>query len=458
MMNPTNRDTSVFSSQVARLALNAAVALLVGAASGTARGEQARAPLPAAEPEVLAAYRLRVEHVRRQVPTITRCAESVARRWAERRHVLLHLPFGGDTSDFSMELISRAGGLDNAQPNTLRVKLRTTNDVIVVAPRSWERGSAFLRKELPRARSNNWSIIAFGSREGMPAGLPADWLIDNGARGGGEDEAALNHIVNITQGWIWCAELTAALTRLGWRPAVLQAMPVPGAVAHNRQVQHTDGLPELFPWSEPIPAGQLAGSYLEEIDRQIAALDSPSNRTLIARAAAIATEHVRAGKTIWASSMTHTLDGEVFLDNRSPIRAFRGISCGKDGETFTRNMRPGDLLFFFGEWTLNLPWRDYLRIIRSTGADYIPSFRRGSEPTEAYEGQETYYDCDVSDAPLVLEQHWPFEGGVVPIPFAPGRMAPVSGVHVCLLYRMLDEEIARQVNRLEPGGLVGPPL
>lgn len=240
-----------------------------------------------------------------------------------------------------------------------------------MAPRSWERGSAFLRKELPKARSNNWSIIAFGSREGMPADLPVDWLIDNGARGGGEDEAALNHIVNITQGWVWCAELTAALTRLGWRPTVLQGMPVPGAVAHNRQFQRTDGLPELFPWGEPIPAGQLACSYLAEIDRQIA-----------------------------------VLDGEVFLDNRSPLRAFRGISCGTDGETFTRNARAGDLLFFFGEWTINLPWRDYLRIIRSTGADYIPSFRRGSEPAEAY----------------------------------------------------LDEEIARQVGRLEPGGLIGPQL
>jgi hypothetical protein len=64
---------------------------------------------------------------------------------------------------------------------------------------------------------------------------------------------------------------------------------------------------------------------------------------------------------------------------------------------------------------------------------------------EPYEGDKIFYDQDVHDARMVLEQRWPFENAAVAIPFPPGKMAPVSGVHVCLLYRLLDAEIARRL-------------
>ena len=101
-----------------------------------------------------------------------------------------------------------------------------------------------------------------------------------------------------------------------------------------------------------------------------------------------------------------------------------------------------------GEWTLNMPWRDYLKIIRSTGADYIPSFRAGPEAMEPCEGDDVFYDVKVDDASAVLGQYWPFENAVVPIPFAPGKMALVSGAYVCVLYRMLDEAIAERLAAL----------
>ncbi|NQU10488.1 hypothetical protein HQ590_06850 [bacterium] len=401
---------------------------------------------PAAPPSVTAAYRQRLVQVRQQIPAIITAAEAVAQRWVDRRHVLLHFPFGGDTGNFSMEMISRAGGLDNAQPNTVRVKLRSTNDVVVVGPRSWEKGARFLTNQLAQARSNGWLIVVFGSRAGMPADLPVDYLIDNGATTGAESKAALNIIVNITQAWVWSCELTAALTRLGWHPAILKGMPLPGSQAHNHEYQRSDGLPELYKCDTAIPAGELAGRYLDQVERQLTELEGRTTQQAIGRAADIAVDHLQRGKTIWAASNTHVLDGEVFVDNHSPIKAFRGISCGKNGETFTKNLQPGDLLFFFGEWTMNLPWRDYLAIIRSTRTDYIPSWRVFTEPTEPYErGTETFYDQQVNDALMVLDQRWPLENAAVAIPFPPGKMAPVSGVHVCLLYRLLDEAIARRL-------------
>ena len=56
-----------------------------------------------------------------------------------------------------------------------------------------------------------------------------------------------------------------------------------------------------------------------------------------------------------------------------------------------------------------------------------------------------FYDTQTDDALIVLEQHWPYENAVVPIPFPPAKMAPVSGVYVCLMYRMLDDAIAERL-------------
>jgi hypothetical protein len=145
------------------------------------------------------------------------------------------------------------------------------------------------------------------------------------------------------------------------------------------------------------------------------------------------------------------LDGEVFLNNKAPTKAFRGISIGGHGETFTENLKEGDLLLWFGEWTVNIPWRDYLALIRQTKADYIASYRPFREPMEPYEvGHDIFYDQKLDDAKMVLEQRWPLDNAVVDIPFPPGRMAPISGVLVCLQYRMLDEAIAARVGAEPP--------
>jgi len=354
--------------------------------------------------------------------------------------VLFHFPFGGDLGDFTMENIARAGGLTNSLPNTLRVEQRTANDVIIVGPRSWEQGGEFLRTELANARKDGWLIVVFGSKQGMPADLPFDILIDNGAASGAEGEAALNQIVNVTNGWVWSSELTAALTRLGWYPGILRGMPVPGSQELNKIYQTND--PKLYPCATPIAPGVLAKQYLDGIDKMLDELEGRKSRKQIARAADFAAECLRSGHTVWASSFTHVLDGEVLVDNKSPIKGFRGISCGDHGESFTQNLKEGDLLFFFGEWSLNLPWTDYLAYIRSTHCQFIPGVRICTEPMEKWEGKADFYDYKVSDALMVLEQHWPFENAVVSIPFPPGKMAPVSGVYVCLQYRMLDEQLA----------------
>jgi len=403
---------------------------------------------------VLNAYRQRLGFVRGQIPQITAVAEVVAQRWVEKKQVLIHSPFVGDSHNFTMELCYRAGGIDNIRMHTVREEMRSANDVFIIGPRSWEVGGDEPMKEmLADARKRGWMIIIFGSKHGTPAVVPFDFLIDNGAKGGSEEEAALNQIVNITNSWIWCTELTAALTRRGYHPGIPKGMPVPGAAAHNKMYQREDGASTLYPCATPIPAGSLATAYLEQVERELTNLEGKAMQDQLARAAEYAVAHLNAGNKVWVSSNTHVLDGEVLVDNNSPFSGFRGISGvlnDEKGLRFDADIQAGDLLFFFGEWSLNLPWLDYLKLIRQTGADYIPSYRLSTEPTEMYEGPSSFRDQNIDDALMLLEQHWPFENAVAPIPFAPGKMAPISGIYVCLLYRMLDEKIAKTLAIQKP--------
>jgi hypothetical protein len=344
-----------------------------------------------------------------------------------------------------MEFIARAGGLDNFSLTTMRVEQRSPNDVIVYGVRSWEKGGDFLKKDAPGHHKNGWMTVVFASKAGMPPPpeVPIDILIDNGAASGGDEEAALNQIVNMTNGWIWACELAAALTRHGLHPAVLRGMPIPGAPAQLKQYQTLK--PTLYPCDTAIPPGKLAEQYLAAIDKQLADLESPQVQQQIARAADIAADYHARGKTLWASSFTHVLDGEVFVNNESPFKAFRGISHN-DGKNFEA-MNEGDLLFWFGEWTLNMPWTDYLAFIRREKVAYIPCWRPSPEKMEGWDKPEVFHDQKVDDALMVLEQHWPFENAVIDVPFNPGKMAPISGVHLCLQYRMLDEAIAQRIAR-----------
>jgi hypothetical protein len=390
-------------------------------------------------------YAQRIQKVRANLGEITKAAEVVAQRWVEKKQVLIHSPFGGDCSNFTMEMTSRAGGLDNIRSNTVRQKERSANDVMLFAPRSWEKGGKYVMEEGAKRKGEGWLIVVFGSKAGAPAGMPGDILIDNFAPTGGEEEAACNSMVNVANGWVFQCELVGALSRRGVSPAVLKGMCLPGSTAHNHAVQ--TGLPTLKACETAVPAGKLGTQYLDELEKSLKDLSSHERQGQLDKAASLAAGKIKDGKTVWMSSFTHVLDGEVFFDNYAPTKAFRGISH-QGGKTFTKNVQKGDLLFWFGEWTLNMPWTDYLGIIRSTGGDYIPCVRVGNEPFEPMEDEgktKLYYDMKTADAVMVLEQKWPMDAAVVDVSFEPKKIAPVTGVYVMMMYRMLDEKIAGKV-------------
>lgn len=398
----------------------------------------------AGRPEVLPIYLARLAERPREIPAITAAAEAVAKRWVDQGSMLIHAPSVGESESFAAELSSRAGGLANVRSDYDASFTGHKTDVVLFAPRSWEKSADYLRAEIPKCHDAGLLVVVFGSRRGAPDGLPYDFLIDNGAAGGGADEGVVNQIVNVTDGWLFCGELTAALTRLGHRPGILRGMTLPGATPINREFQ--DKPAALYPADRAIPAGELAAAYLRELTAVLRDLETPQRRGQIARAADLAAETLRAGHAVWGASFTHVLYADIAADNRSPIRTLNGVSVGKQGRAFTDNLKEGDLLFWFGEWTLNLPWRDYLALIRQTPVRLVPSYRPIREPMEPMEHDGVFYDQKLDDAAMVLEQAWPLDNAVVEIPFTPGKMAPVSGVYVSLLYRMLDEAIAERVS------------
>jgi len=438
------------------------------------------------ESKFLDRYRVRLDTVRKNLPQVTECAECVAERWVKHDKMYIHITYGHATSSFGSEMCARAGGLGCINSlGARRGKGETTaHDVLLLGPRSWEETDGYWLKKLPELKDKGWLIVLFASREGLPEGLPHDVLIENGAASGSGDEGALNALVNVTHGWLWCCELTSALTRLDEKPAVLRAGVLPGSAAHNKSVGHGRFQPTLWPYesmssncekpairpydgppspsirqSPPvstaseghrtdlktrcntsIPPGKLAGAYLQALDHHMKAIESEPTQSQLGKAADIAAARLKDGKQVCMASFTHFLTDEVSLNKRSPFKSFRGYQP----KVFTENLKPGDLLFYWGEQMIN--YGDVLSTVRATGADYIPSFRM-LKPTESLDPEVWKWKEDVSDALMVLEQHWPYEGTAVPIPFAPKTMAPVSGIYEGLLYRMFDEAVYQRLNR-----------
>ena len=64
-----------------------------------------------AESDVIAQYKGRLETVRKNLPQIAACAERVAERWVKHEKMYVHVSSGGDNDNFTMEMMSRAGGL-----------------------------------------------------------------------------------------------------------------------------------------------------------------------------------------------------------------------------------------------------------------------------------------------------------------------------------------------------------
>lgn len=397
----------------------------------------AELPSPQLPPALRAFGEERLPVIKKQLPLIIKAAEAGRERMAKNPKALINVPYG-EQQGFAEELVNRSGGLANALPAADRPAEVTGDDILLFSLRSWEKDWPKYKALVTSARQSGKLTILFASQAGAPADLAVDFLVDNGAATGSEREAGLNAIANIMNGWLWCCEYAAALSRTGKYPAILMSAFLPGSDAYNRPLQTRAGRHQLGDWDpkQGLPAGQLAEHYIQTVERMLVVLGGERTRTQIEQAAELIAQRLAAGKKVAATACSHFLMGELFQSAQTPWKPFNVVY--RAPTAFTNNLQSGDLLLFFGYIGLSSRYEDYARFIRAAKFDFVASYLE----------DKTNPANNAADALSVIEQNWEFGDAALAIPFPPGHMAPVSGVNQGLLYRMLDDAAAVRLKQL----------
>jgi hypothetical protein len=262
----------------------------------------------------------------------------------------------------------------------------------------------------------------------MPAGLPHDFFFDNGAAAGGAEESTVSFIANVALGWMWHVEFVAALTRLGVRPNMLMSVFLPGADEFNATLTPKDA---LHPCATRMPAGEPAAAYLDRVDRLLYDVAAAKVQGSLERAADAGAEHLRVGGRIVTAAFAHAVPGEMRHAVRIPTLPL-GVPTREDD--VRAKTQPGDLLLFFGYIGLNSRYYSHGTWFRNAGLRLVTSFVSDPNP-----------DNNAPDALVHIPQSWEIGDAEVPLPFPPGKMAPVSVINQLLLFRMLDEMISRKL-------------
>lgn len=392
------------------------------------------------ESETLTDFVDRVAIARTNLKGIVTAAEAAAQRKLDHPEALINVNYALQAS-FADELLNRSGGLAGALPSIERPGLVTDHDIVVFSLRSWEANGQKAVEYLKDCREKGWMTILFASAAGKPDNLEVDFFIDNGAPDGSTEHAPVNLIANCLNGWLWVCEYTSAMTRLGRHPGILYTITAPGSQKHNRAIQSHRTRHHNYPCDFPVPAEDLSLVYLARVEHMISDLAGAETQAQIAQAADIIAARLNAGRKVYASTNTHIMVMEIGKNDRTPWQPIMAIHRPmKD----LAELQPGDLLFWVGFNGLSIwayedgpcvMYRDYDAAIRQTGADFITSF--STDPLHP--------ENNAHGALAHVEQKWMFGDAVVPIPFPPSRMAPISGLYQAMIYRMVDEAAANRL-------------
>jgi len=410
------------------LALSAPVAPLTVARAA----EPAPQLFQVTEPPSLQAFRSRLELTRKSLPAITKAATAAADHIVKYPKALIDVPYG-EQQAFAEEVLNRAGGLSQTLPTIERPQMATPNDITMLSVRSWEQDGEKIGKLIANANTKGWKIFLFASRAGAPADLKVDYLIENGALTGGQAEAPTNALANMLNMWVWSCEYAAAMSRGGKYPGVLRSILADGSSEHNKALQSREGRPFQGTTATKIKAGELGAIYLRRIDALLEKIGGEWTQNQINRAADIISKQLKEGKTVGIATCTHFLMAEIFDNRRTAMKPFNVVWHAKSA--FKENLKEGETVVWFGYVGVSTPNEDYYKAISEAKLNMIGSFVPDANPAN-----------NGPDALSFITQHWSPPDAEVALPFAPGLMAPVSGIDQGLLYRMLEDAVvARQL-------------
>ncbi|MCY2927405.1 MAG: hypothetical protein NT031_18600, partial [Planctomycetota bacterium] len=310
----------------------------------------------------------RLSALRRDVPDLVEFAERMARP----------LLAGGDIFTppvgawWPSEFGYRAGGLMGIRNERPVFGARSKQDVFYFAapdPRSWDAAKDEQLQALVKTRAN---LFVIGRAEDV-AGVPASRFA--GFTGGASPEEGLYGLGNFrplaplrtfeqfVRGWIAAGEMIAACTRAGKMPAVYMSIWLEGAAVRNLSFLRYDNLRE--PWLQglfhrdwyipPVPAGRVAGEFLDSLDQTLSRLVEQSSA--LAQAGQWLAQAKQARKKIRAVLVGHSYPAILGLpeDQASDYPLEWGRSMSDLGKAFPRNFGPGDVGLHLGYGPINVP-------------------------------------------------------------------------------------------------------
>ena len=397
----------------------------------------------------LEGYAERLDHIRAEIPNVTKAAEAAASRVLADQGTTLIFAGKNNRNWFLREFLSRAGGLANTGYRIRPGHYFNPGDVILVAAADWEEQGAEFLEELPKYREQGCLIIMFGPKQGAPEGLVYDFLIDTGSSPAGGDTRHVNAAAAVTLGWMWCCEYASALSRKGKSPGILWTKAHVDAGPHNHPLQEDETMRWLGNTDKAVEAGKLANLYVDRAEKLVSDLRSESLQSQLDKAAEIIAARMKAGVKVYISSTGHAVPHEMLReDGRAPWTHLYRSRLPR--EEVLAELKKGELLVWIGYLGfvgLERKGVDLRTVLRDKGVDMIvseaPVPARDSKPAVAWD----ILQPPLEDSPIVawIDQHWELPDAEVDVPWTPGFMAPISGVNADLLYRMLDEEVAERL-------------
>ena len=379
-------------------------------------------------------YAARIPIMRAEMSKVMAGAQASATRIMEQPTALLNVPYW-EQPGVGEELVNRSGGLANVLPTSDRTTDATDRDVVLLSVRSWENDGTNVVQWLKTYRAKKWYTTLIASRAGCPPNLKADCFIDNGAPSGGKEHGRINVLANTTLAWMWCCEYVSAMTRQGKMPGVLMSVGLPEGEAFDHPLQTRLGRHWIGSCTTATPAGAMAETYLQRVEKLVADLRSGPRQMQIKRAADIVAQRMAAGQTVGLSGVGHLILFETQLDNKAPWKGFSGMLV--QGRRLKSLLKPGDLLVWIGySGGVNSKYFNFAKAIHNAELEVITCFT--PDPRGPVD--------DDGITPLAhIDQSWAIGDAEVPLPLPPGKMAPISGLNQVLIQRMLDDEVTNRL-------------
>jgi len=377
------------------------------------------------------------------IPLMIESAEESARAYVEDDFELTVM---GDSAGYT-EAVGRAGGLMNLRgPGDLR---RFVEKPMIVL--FYLRDDHFaeplhrhLRVAIDQSRAGHWKVIGIGraallalAREQgleMLGELPVSARPQEGLWSRGEwGVVPVSPVLKNVVLWMWTGEFIAAASRRGVMPPVYLAFAMPGG---QERANGLKGLRFHEESPEPVPAGRLAGRYLETVTAAVedALLLEESSLVEVAERLLKGREN---GARLWGFYHSHALIRDQVGYPGDP-----GFFSVAHSGWHRLQMNPvelnGDdwmLCMGFNEIFSRGPWNGLDETLRERGVNLIWSFAVHRE-----EDRQTVKTA----GEMLIEQHWPPGDAVLELEGYDIPILPVSGaISHALLWGLQAEMVWR---------------